>query len=132
MKRRALPALLVGALLGCSGSVQPPAAAGVAPATIALPVIALDHDDDGRVVHVSPGQRVEVRLPAHSASGYRCWLRTTPAAVLDLEREPARVAGPHTWRFRGLAAGQGELLFECGQELATRQRRIYAFHVRID
>jgi hypothetical protein len=52
--------------------------------------------------------------------------------VLDLEREPARVAGPHTWRFRGLAAGQGELLFECGQELATRNRRIYAFHVRID
>lgn len=124
--------LLAGALLGCSGGVQPPATGGAAPATLALPVIALDQGDDGRVVTVAPGQPLEVRLPAHSASGYRCWLRTTPAAVLDLEWEPARVAGPHTWRFRGLAAGQGELMFECGQELATRNRRIYAFHVRND
>lgn len=99
---------------------------------MAPPVLALDRNDDGRVVAMSPGQRLEVRLPAHSASGYRCWLRTIPETLLDLEQEPARVAGAHTWRLRALKAGQGELLFECGQELASSDRRIYAFHVRID
>lgn len=99
---------------------------------MAPPVLALDRNDDGRVVSMTPGQRVEVRLPAHSASGYRCWLRSTPFALLDLEQEPARVAGPHTWRFRAQAKGQGELVFECGQELASSDRRVHAFHIRID
>jgi len=132
LKRCALPALLTGALLGCSGGVQDHDTGSVAPATHALPVLALEPGDDGGVVHLAPGQRVEVRLPAYSASGYRCWLRSTPFALLDLEQEPARVAGAHTWRFRAQAAGQGELLFECGQELASTAARIFAFHVSVD
>lgn len=123
-------ALLAWALAGCkAGEGQD--GPGAAPAAIAPPVLVLTRDDDGRPVQMETGQRVDVRLPAHSASGYRCWLRATPSSVLDLEQEPARVAGAHTWRFRAVAAGQGELLFECGQELASSDRHVYAFHMRV-
>lgn len=123
-------ALFAWALAGCKGGdgqVGP----GAAPAAMTPPVLILTRDDDGRVVAMTPGQKVEVRLPAHSASGYRCWLGDSASPVLDLEQEPARVAGAQTWRFRAIAVGEGELLFDCGQELAGSDRRAYAFHVRV-
>lgn len=125
-----IPALLAWALVGCSGG-DGQDRPGAAPAAIAPPVLVLNRDDNDRPVHLMAGQRVEVRLPAHSASGYRCWLRATPSLLLDLEQEPARVAGAHTWRFRALAAGQGELMFDCGQELADTAREDVVFHVRV-
>ncbi|OEZ02553.1 hypothetical protein BIY45_00100 [Stenotrophomonas sp. BIIR7] len=117
-------------MVGCKGG-DGQDGPGAAPAAATPPVLVLNRDDDGRPVQVLTGQRVEVRLPAHSASGYRCWLRATPSSLLDLEQEPARVAGAHAWRFRALAAGQGELLFECGQELGSSERRVFAFHMRV-
>lgn len=115
-----MAALLLSALPGGSGAGQGASAA-----------IVLGSQDDGRVVVLQHGQQVEVRLPAHSASGYRCWLRGAAAAVLDLEQEPARVAGAHSWRFRAITIGTGDLLFECGQELASSDRHAYVFHVRV-
>lgn len=72
-----------------------------------------------------------MQLPAHSASGYGCWLRGSTEPVLVLLEEPGRLDLMQQWRFSAAANGVGEVRFECGQELVSTQRRELVFHVLI-
>lgn len=102
-----------------------------APVPVVVPITMVDAADNGRVVRVPRGGQLTVRLPAHSASGYRCWLRDATAPLLTVLAAPGRDGQVQDWRFAALAAGEGQVAFECGQELDTSPRRPVVFHVLI-
>ncbi len=103
-----------------------------ASASSAASVIKLHAADDRREVRLQPGQWLAVELPATSASGYRCWLQDPAAQVLSIEQEPARAALTHAWVFRAVRGGQGQLRFDCHQELSGGPSRQFEYRIRID
>lgn len=94
--------------------------------------VVLHARDDGRDVRLHRGQWLAVQLPAHSASGYRCWLQDSAAGVLELEQEPTRLRAIDPWLFRTARSGHSTLRFECRQEMPEGPVRQFVFRVRTD
>ena len=126
--RRAASTLLMAVL--CGGAWAGLAGApSHAPGTV--PIIIVDAADQGRTLLLPRGGQLTVRLPAQSASGYRCWLRDAPEPLLTVLAAPAREGQGQEWRIAAVAAGEANVSFECGQELAVSPRRPVVFHVLI-